>query len=66
MRSNWESLNVNLRRGMLIFLTYADNPIQLIGMKINKLNFDQFRAVMGTTFSYYTLLKKMKERNENM
>ncbi|XP_070500089.1 putative odorant receptor 85e [Chironomus tepperi] len=62
MRSNWESFNVTIRRGMIIILSYAINPIELLGMKINALNVDQFRAVMGTTFSYYTLLMKMKER----
>lgn len=62
-RSNWDCFNVTTRRGLIIILTYAKNPIQLIGMKINKLNVDQFQTVMTTTFSYYTLLKKMKERN---
>ena len=62
MRSNWESFNVTIRRGMVIILSYAINPIELLGMKINALNVDQFRAVMGTTFSYYTLLMKMKDR----
>lgn len=62
MRSNWESFNVTIRRGMIIILSYAINPIELLGMGINALNVEQFRTVMGTTFSYYTLLMKMKDR----
>lgn len=62
MRSDWETFDIAVRRDMLIILTNAIKPVELTAGKIFKINVEQFRAVMGTAFSYYTLLKNFKEK----
>lgn len=47
---------------MVILLTNANKPVELTAGMIYKVNIEQFRKVLGTAFSYYTLLKKLKEK----
>lgn len=62
MRSNWETLDKSVRNDIKIIMTNAAKPVAMTAGKIYRVNVDQFRAVMGTAFSYYTLLKNLKEK----
>lgn len=63
MRSNWETFDTSIQRSLVLITTVGAKPIQLSAGKIYKVNVEYFRTVMGTAFSYYTLLKKLKEKN---
>lgn len=62
MRSDWEKFDKSVHKDMILILTKAIKPVELTAGKIYKVNIDQFRNVMGTAFSYYTLLKNLKEK----
>lgn len=62
MRTNWERFDKSVRTDMLVIMTNAPKPVVLTAGKIFKMNIEQFQSVLGTAFSYYTLLKKMKEK----
>lgn len=66
MRTDWENFEMKVKRSMLIFLTNASKPVELTAGKIYKVNVEQFRTVLGTAFSYYTLLKNLKEKHKNV
>lgn len=66
MRTNWEVFSVSEKRSMLILLTAAHKPVEMTAGKILKVNIEQFRAVLGTAVSYYTLLKNLKEKRSKM
>jgi 7tm Odorant receptor len=63
MRSNWERFDASIQKDMLIVLTNSIKPVEMSAGKIYKVNIEQFRTVIGTAFSYYTLLKNLKEKN---
>lgn len=65
MRADWIQLDEANRKSMLIILANATKPTRLTAGKFLTLSIDQFRTAIGTSFSYYTLLQKMKEKSQN-
>ncbi|CAO1411950.1 unnamed protein product [Diamesa serratosioi] len=60
MRSNWQTFVGPVQRCMIILLSNATKPIVLSAGNIYNLDIEQFRTVMSTAFSYYTLLKNLQ------
>lgn len=48
---------------MIIILANA-RPVELTAGKVYNVTIDQFRTVMGTAFSYFTLLKNLREKDK--
>lgn len=64
MRSDWNEFSLKDNKSLVIILANAAKPTRLTAGKFLTLSIDQFRTAMGTAFSYYTLLKKMKEKSQ--
>lgn len=63
MRSNWEEIDLSIKSSMLIFMTCATKPCIMTAGKMYVVDIEQFRTVMGTAFSYYTLLKNINKKS---
>lgn len=64
MRSNYETFDIPIKHSMIIILVNAIKPVELTAGKIYSVNIDQFRTVMSAAFSYYTVLKNLRENSK--
>jgi 7tm Odorant receptor len=63
MRSNWTTFDGSIQREMIIVLANAIKPVELTAGNFIKVNIEEFLAVIKTAFSYYTLMKNLKEKS---
>ncbi|CAD6996364.1 unnamed protein product [Ceratitis capitata] len=63
LRSPWYLHSREMRAEILFFLLHAQRAFALTGGKFYPLKLEKFQAILTTSFSFYTLLQNMDQRN---
>ncbi|XP_011184142.1 odorant receptor 83a-like [Zeugodacus cucurbitae] len=63
LRSPWHLHLREVRADFLLFLMNAQRAFKLTGGKFYPLALEKFRGIVSTSFSFYTLLQNLDERN---
>ncbi|CRK97301.1 CLUMA_CG010696, isoform A [Clunio marinus] len=63
MRTKWETFDATLRRDMVLVQRIAAKPIIMTAGGMFYINMNQFRSVISSAFSVFTLLQNLKEKS---
>ncbi|KAK1122360.1 hypothetical protein K0M31_009582 [Melipona bicolor] len=60
-RSDWTSLNINVKKAFLMLMRRAMKPIEFTSIYIVSVNLESFMTLVKTSYSVFSLLQQSRE-----